>query len=107
MFTVRKLTATLLLSIGIVTPIMLLAFLVWMHSDYNTYLWVINGPYPFSHMGSGPFVLWMFFIVMAASGVLAILSRALHNRSRRNDDNAPNQRREKGMSEYEITRTQR
>ena len=27
MFTVRKLTATLLLSIGIVTPIMLLAFL--------------------------------------------------------------------------------
>ncbi|MBI3956533.1 MAG: hypothetical protein HY340_00900 [Candidatus Kerfeldbacteria bacterium] len=38
-------------------PILLNWFI---HGNYERYLWIINGPYPFSHMGSGPFQLAMY-----------------------------------------------
>lgn len=35
-------------------------FLYWfIHGDYDRYIWIINGPYPFSHFGGGPFQLAM------------------------------------------------
>ena len=27
----------------------------WIHGDYNRYLWIISGPFPYSHFGGGPF----------------------------------------------------
>jgi hypothetical protein len=36
-------------------------FLYWfIHGDYDRYIWIINGPFPFSHLGGGPFQLWTF-----------------------------------------------
>lgn len=44
--------------------------------NYEFYLWVINGPYPFSHMGSAPrmlFVDLLFFILALIFFVLGWL----------------------------------
>ncbi len=36
----------------LISPLLLYRFI---HSDYDRYIWVINGPYLFSHLGSDPF----------------------------------------------------
>lgn len=49
-----------LLIIGIVllaTPALLYW---WIHGDYDRYLTIINGPFPFSHLGGGPFQLVVY-----------------------------------------------
>ena len=49
----------LLLGLGlifIISPAMLYWFI---HGNYERYIWIINGPYPFSHFGGGPFQLFM------------------------------------------------
>lgn len=34
------------------------------------YVWAINGPFPFSHLGSGPFWLWAFvYSIVAVAGI--------------------------------------
>lgn len=49
----------LLLGLGfifIISP----AILYWfIHGNYERYIWILNGPYPFSHFGGGPFQLFM------------------------------------------------
>lgn len=48
------------LFIGIVfilSPFLLYWFI---HGDYERYIWIIKGPYPFSHFGSGPAQLFMY-----------------------------------------------
>jgi len=32
----------------------------WIYGDYNRYLWIISGPFPYSHFGSGPFQLVLY-----------------------------------------------
>jgi len=32
----------------------------WIHGDYNRYLWIISGPFPYSHFGGGPFQLVLY-----------------------------------------------
>lgn len=32
----------------------------WIHGDDERYLWIINGPFPFSSFGGGPFQLGMY-----------------------------------------------
>jgi hypothetical protein len=63
--------ASILLGWGIVfvvSPVWLIWFI---HGDYERYLWIINGPFPFSQFGSGPFQLFMF-IFLVLSGILMI-----------------------------------
>ena len=47
----------LLLGLGfifIISP----AILYWfIHGNYERYIWILNGPYPFSNFGGGPFQL--------------------------------------------------
>lgn len=31
----------------------------WIHGDYERYLWIINGPEPYSNFGGGPYQLIM------------------------------------------------
>src|SRR5688572_29456054 len=40
-------------------PLSVLAVLFYARNA--DYVWAIRGPYPFSHLGGGPFMLWMFF----------------------------------------------
>jgi hypothetical protein len=60
--------------IGLVFPFICLLFLFWMRADRNNYLWVINGPYPFNQLGSGPFVVWIGPLVLFASSLCMLLS---------------------------------
>ena len=49
----------LLLLLGIeifLSPFILYWFI---HGNYERHIWIINGPYPFSHFGGGPFQLFM------------------------------------------------
>lgn len=32
----------------------------WINGDYNGYLWIISGPFPYSHFGSGQFQLFLY-----------------------------------------------
>lgn len=52
----------------IISPLLIYWFI---HRDYETYMWIIKGPYPFSSFGSGPFMIRMF-IMLFLTGVLLI-----------------------------------
>lgn len=63
----------ILLAIGI---LFLLSpfFLSWfIHGSYERYIWLINGPYPFSSFGSGPFQL-MLHVILIVLGLLSIIA---------------------------------
>ncbi|MFA5947845.1 MAG: hypothetical protein WC806_02640 [Candidatus Gracilibacteria bacterium] len=73
---VYKIISFLLLCFGVllvVSPVVLYWFI---HGDFERYLWIINGSYPFSSFGSGPFQMvvdvCLFFvgIVMILSGLM-------------------------------------
>lgn len=58
--TVRKTFFLILLGGGailLVAPFVLYWFI---HGDYERYIWIINGPFPFSNFGSGPFQMGMY-----------------------------------------------
>ena len=58
-YVLTGLISDLLLGIGFIF-IISLAMLYWfIHGNYERYIWIINGPYPFSHFGGGPFQLFM------------------------------------------------
>ncbi len=71
-------TASLLLGLGTILVLSPL-FLWWfIHGDYERYMWIINGPYPFSAFGGGPFQLWVGTGLLAAGFLFMILSLFVH-----------------------------
>lgn len=72
MKTLFSLLSSLLLGLGflfLISPILLAWFI---HGDYNRYIWVIHGPYPFSSFGGGPFQLAMGSALLIG-GIVSIL----------------------------------
>ena len=69
----------ILQGIGISLIISPLALYWWIHGDYNRYLWIINGPPPFSNFGSGPYQLYLSGILLLAgillTGIVVILKK--------------------------------
>ncbi len=67
------------LIIGIFFLLSPLWFYWLIHGSHERYLWIINGPYPLSHLGSGPLQLWtmlaLVFIGMALSVASVFLYR--------------------------------
>lgn len=66
--------SNLLLLIGIeicLSPFILYWF---MHGDYDRYIWIINGPFPFSSFGGGPFQLFMYGGLLITGLVLITVS---------------------------------
>lgn len=79
-YTVTKILSDLFLGLGLIfimSPIILYWFI---HGDYERYIWIIKGPYPFSHFGGGPFQLFMyiglFFAGVSLIAVSMIIKRA-------------------------------
>lgn len=73
---IKVLITDLLLGLGfifIISP----AILYWfIHGNYERYIWILNGPYPFSHFGGGPFQLFIsigFFIVGVGLIVISMI----------------------------------
>lgn len=66
--------SNLLLLIGIeicLSPFILYWFI---HGDYDRYIWIINGPFPFSSFGGGPFQLFMYGGLLITGLVLITVS---------------------------------
>jgi len=57
----------------------------WIHGDYDRYLWIIRGPYPYSHFGGGPFQLAMYvglFLLGAILIAISFIGRKIFNKSK-------------------------
>lgn len=63
----------ILFSCGVVFSISPLFLYWWIHSDYERYLWIINGPEPYSNLGSGPYQL-LLYVVLFSIGVLFLFA---------------------------------
>jgi len=63
--------------IGVSLILLPLALYWWIHGDHDRYLWIIRRPPPFSNLGSGPYQLRLYGILILAgislTGVVAIL----------------------------------
>ena len=63
--------------IFILSPILL----YWLiHGSYDRYLWIINGPFPFSHLGSAPFQILVYMGLVAVGISLIVTSFILQKR---------------------------
>jgi len=62
------------LSLGLGTVLLLSPFGLywWIHGDYNRYVWIINGPYPYSNLGGTPFQLALYAGLLL-SGIVFIV----------------------------------
>ncbi len=66
------LLSSLLLGIGCLS-FLSPAFFYWMiHGDDERFIWIINGPAPFSSFGGGPYQLFNFFIFPIIVAILLI-----------------------------------
>ncbi|HOG62411.1 MAG TPA: hypothetical protein PK422_01585 [Sedimentibacter sp.] len=64
----------LLLLLGIeifLSPFILYWFI---HGDYERYIWIINGPFPFNCFGGGPFQMLMYVSLFIIGAILIIVS---------------------------------
>lgn len=78
--TMKKYISHLFLGMGfifIVSPAILFLFI---HGDYERYIWIINGPYPFSYFGGGPFQLFMYLGLFIVGITLIVISLVLKAR---------------------------
>lgn len=73
-YKIIKFISELLLSFGfifILSPI----FLHWfIHGNYERYIWIISGPFPFSHLGGGPFQLFIYIDLILIGTSLLVIS---------------------------------
>ncbi len=50
-------------------------FMYWfIHGDYERYIWIINGPFPFKSFGGGPFQMLMYISLFITGAVFIFLS---------------------------------
>ena len=76
---------SLLLGLGTILLLSPLALNWWIHGDYDRYLWIINGPYPYSSFGGGPFQLVMYLGLFLCGIVLIAIyfvGKKFYNKSR-------------------------
>jgi len=58
------------------------AILYWfIHGNYERYIWIINGPYPFSNFGGGPFQLFMYVGLFIVGIGIIVISMILKKRN--------------------------
>lgn len=52
----------------------------WIHGDYDRYLWIISGPFPYSHFDSGPFQLILGGSLFLSGVLFLIIASILRNK---------------------------
>lgn len=77
----KSFVSDLLLGLGfifIISP----AILYWfIHGNYDRYIWIINGPHPFSSFGGGPFQLFMYIGLLIVGIIFSGLSMILKKKN--------------------------
>ncbi|ACZ40112.1 hypothetical protein [Sphaerobacter thermophilus] len=71
------LVASVFLGLGLIAAASPLALYWWIHGDYDRYIWIISGPFPFSHFGGGPFQAAMGIGLLALAALLLGIGVAL------------------------------
>jgi len=78
---IKGFMSDLLLGLGfvfIISP----AILYWfIHGNYERYIWILNGPYPFSHFGGGPFQLFTSVGLFIVGIGIIVISMTLKKRN--------------------------
>lgn len=59
-YKLKEVIVDVILGLGFLFLISPVALFWFIHGDYKRYIWIINGPYPFSSLGSGPFQLVVY-----------------------------------------------
>jgi hypothetical protein len=62
----------------VASPIVISWFI---HGDTERYLWIINGPVPFSSLGSGPIQLYLYAGLVAFGCILIVTALVARRRS--------------------------
>jgi hypothetical protein len=82
MINCKKVLSNVVLSLGIIvvsSPFILYWFI---HGNYERYIWIIRGTFPFNSFGSGPFQLFMYIGLSVIGVILIGLSILLKNYKR-------------------------
>ncbi|MEA3422520.1 MAG: hypothetical protein U9Q80_01725 [Bacillota bacterium] len=77
----NKRLSNILLVIGSVFTISPIILYWFIHGSYEMYNWIINGPYPFSHLGSGPFQLFLYASLFIIGISLITITMIIKRRS--------------------------
>jgi len=67
---------SIFLGFGIILLLSPLMLYWWIHGNYDHYLWIISGPYPYSNFGGGPFQLVVYLGLFLSGSLLIMLSVA-------------------------------
>lgn len=73
-YSLVKFLSDLLLGLGFIFTISPIILYWFIHGSYERYIWIINGPYPFSNFGSGPFQLFMYSSLFAVGLIFIAVS---------------------------------
>ncbi len=68
----RNSLSLILSVIGAIFVISPFALYWFIHDSYDRYVWIINGPFPFSNFGSGPFQMGMYSAFFFVGALLLI-----------------------------------
>ncbi len=77
----KSFVSNLLSGLGFVFIISPAILYLFIHGNYERYIWILNGPYPFSHFGGGPFQLFMYAILFIVGICIMGISRTMKKRS--------------------------
>jgi len=64
----------------VISPVVLYWFI---HGSYERYIWIINGPYPFSSLGSGSFQILVYAGLFTAGICLVFIALVFKNKTRK------------------------
>ena len=76
---VLEIISSLILGLGFISLTSPLLIYWFINGNYERYIWIISGPYPFNSFGSGPFQLFMFLGLLIFGILLIILSFYIEN----------------------------
>lgn len=73
---ILDMVSSLFLGLGCIAFLSPIIINRWIHGSYERYLWIINGPRPYSNFGSGPYQMVNFLILPLIIGI-ALISIAI------------------------------
>ena len=75
-----KLAISDLFDLGVIFIFSLFFLYWWIYGDYNRYLWIISGPFPYSNFGSGPFLSVLSGGLFVVGMLFILVSFVLRNK---------------------------
>jgi hypothetical protein len=81
-YLLKEFIMDVLLGLGFIFVISPIALYWFIHGSYDRYIWIINGPYPFSSLGGGPFQLFVYTGLFIIGISLTFIGISLKSKAR-------------------------